>query len=139
MPYDFDMSQVDFASGADIDGFLSSPTNEQGGIYTTSSILQNVMPKTAAHAEFELGGSNGIQTQGAPGIDALFQQQPQLVQARTGRRLIAACSDLKNFVRVSSDTLVHKSNNDLWTLKKEADGKFYIERLFDDNGEPLRG
>ena len=137
--FNFDMSQVDFAGGADIDGFLSSPTNEEGGIYTTSSILQNIMPKTAAQAEFEIGGNNGIQTQGAPGIDALFQQNPQLVQPKTGRKLIASCADLKNFTRISSETLVHKSNQDLWALKKEADGKFYVERLFDDNGEPVKG
>jgi hypothetical protein len=136
MPIDFDMSQIDLGSGADIDGFLSSPTNEQGGIYTTSSILQNVMPKTASQAEFELGA---IQGQGSPGLDALFNQQPQLVQATQNRRFVASVKDLKSFVRVSAETLVHKSTNDLWSLRKEADGKFYVERLFDDNGEPLRG
>jgi hypothetical protein len=136
MPIDFDLSQIDLGSGADIDGFLSSPADEQGGIYTTSSILQNVMPKTASRDDFELGSIEG---QGFPGLDALFDQQPQLVQARTGRRIVATCADLRNFVRISSDTLVHKSNNDLWTLRKEADGKFYVERLFDDNGEPLKG
>jgi len=137
--FNFDMSTVDFGGGADIDGFLSSPSNEEGGIYTTSSILQNIMPKTAALAEFELGGPNGIQTQGSPGLDALFAQEPHLVQPTASRRLVASLSDLKSFTRLSSETLVHKSTTDLWTLKKEADGKFYIERLFDDNGEPLKG
>ena len=42
-------------------------------------------------------------------------------------------------MRISAETLIHKSTTDLWALKKEADGKFYIERLFDDNGEPLKG
>ena len=139
MPYDFDMSQIDLGSGADIDGFLSSPSDEQGGIYTTSSILQNVMPKTAAEADFELGGSTGVQTQGSPGIDALFAENPQLVQPKRARTLIASCADLKAFTRVSAETLVHKSDQDLWALTKEADGKFYVERLFDDNGEPLKG
>ncbi len=136
--FNFDMSQVDFGGGADIDGFLSSPTNEDGGICTTSSILQDIMPKTAAQGNFELGGTGGVQTQGSPGIDALFAQNPQLVQPQ-GRQLVASCADLRSFTRVSAETLVHKSNQDLWALKKEADGKFYIERLFDDNGEPLKG
>jgi hypothetical protein len=136
MPTDFDMSQIDLGSGADIDGFLSSPADEQGGIYTTGSILQNIMPKVASKDDFELGA---IQGQGSPGLDALFDQQPQLLQARSGRRFVASCSDLKAFVRISSDTLVHKSNNELWALRKEADGKFYVERLFDDNGSPLKG
>ena len=47
--------------------------------------------------------------------------------------------DLKGFVRVSADTLIHKSQKDLWALKKEGDGHFYIERLFDDSGEPIKG
>jgi hypothetical protein len=132
----FDMSQIDLGGGADIDGFLSSASNEDGGVYTTSSILQNVMPQKAAVAEFEM---ESIQTQGSPGLDALFAQQPQLVEARAKRRVVATMSDLKSFMRISSETLVHKSEKDLWTLKKEADGKFYIERLFDDNGEPLKG
>jgi hypothetical protein len=134
MPFNFDMSQLDFAGGADIDGFLSSPSNEQGGIYMTSSILQNLMPK-AAHADFEVGAIEG---QGAPGIDALFTQQPQLVASKS-RKCVASLADLKPFIRISSDTLVHKSDKDLWALKKEADGAFYIERLFDDNGEPVKG
>jgi hypothetical protein len=137
--FNFDMSQVDFGGGADIDGFLSSPTNEDGGIYQTGSILQNIMPKSAAQPEFELGGENGVQTQGAPGLDALFAQEPQLVQATTNRRLVASINDLDQFTRISTEILVHKSNSDLWALKKEADGKFYVERLFDDNGEPLKG
>lgn len=137
--FNFDMSAVDFGGGADIDGFLSSTTAEGGEIYSRGTILQNIMPKTAAQPEFELGGQNGIQTQGAPGIDALFEQNRQLVQATSVRRLVASCADLKGFTRISAETLVHKSNNDLWALKKEADGKFYIERLFVDNGEPLKG
>lgn len=55
------------------------------------------------------------------------------------RRKIASLGDLDNFLRVSSDTLVHKIQQDLWALKKEADGQFYIERLFDDSGEPVKG
>lgn len=138
MPIDFDMSQIDLGSGADIDGFLSSPTDEKGGIYTTSSILQSIVPKTASQP-FELGGTHGVQTQGSPGIDALFAQNPQLIQPTTNRRLVAAVADLKDYTRVSAETLVHKSTQDLWALRKEADGKFYLERLFDDNGEPVKG
>ena len=105
------------------------------------------------YTEFQVGGDHGYQTEGASGIDAMFDTRPQVVQASLsldalytpqpsqprGRKLVASCSDLKSFTRVSSETLVHKSNNDLWRLNKEADGKFYIERLFDDNGEPLKG
>ncbi len=154
---DFNLGDIDLGSGADIDGYLSSPADEQGGIYTTSSILQSLLPKTS-YTEFEVGGAQGIQSQGSPGIDAMFNTgrahappglpknaldylygTPPGYQPPASKRLVGAVGDLKNFTRVASETLVHKSSNDLWSLRKEADGKFYIERLFDDNGEPLKG
>jgi hypothetical protein len=78
-----------------------------------------------------------IQVSGATGIDALLKHEPRLVKA-SGRMRVASCKDLTAFTRVSEDTLVHKSDRELWTLRKEADG-FVIERLFDDNGGPLKG
>ena len=80
-----------------------------------------------------------IQVSGSSGIDALFSQNPTLVTPTRGRRRVASLQDLKGFVRVSADTLIHKSQKDLWALKKEGDGHFYIERLFDDSGEPIKG
>lgn len=76
----------------------------------------------------------------ATGIDALFQREAQLVTPpKTMRRRVASLQDLRPFQRLSEDQLIHKSDRDLWTIKKEGDGKFYIERLFDDNGSPLKG
>jgi hypothetical protein len=76
---------------------------------------------------------------GATGMDALFQREPQLISAqKTGRKRVASLGDLSNYIRVSAETLVHKSQRDLWSLKKEGED-FFIERLFDDNGDPLKG
>jgi hypothetical protein len=87
-------------------------------------------------ADFDLGD---IQGSGAVGLDALFQREASLVSVPKGRRKVASLGDLRPFVRLSSDTLIHKSDRDLWTLQKEADGNYFIQRLFDDNGEPLKG
>lgn len=76
-----------------------------------------------------------FQTSAATGMDALFQRQPELVRARVR---VASVQQLKSFTRVSAETLVHKSDRDLWALRKEGND-FYIERLFDDNGQPLKG
>ena len=87
-------------------------------------------------ADFDLGQ---IQTSGASGIDALFEREPQMIMAARPKRMrVASLQQLVGFQRVSAETLVHKSNRDLWSLKKEGD-KFYIERLFADNGQPLKG
>ena len=127
----FNMADIDLGSEANIDGFLSSTTNEPAA-FVTSTILQSIGPGNASPFELET-----IQPQGSSGIDALFAQQPQLVEGR--RKMVATMGDLRPFMRISAETLIHKSTTDLWALKKEADGKFYIERLFDDNGEPLKG
>jgi hypothetical protein len=86
--------------------------------------------------DYDLGQ---IQSSGASGIDALFEREPQLVATNRPKIRVASLSQLSGFQRVSAETLIHKSDRDLWSLKKEGDGKFYIERLFDDNGTPLKG
>lgn len=55
------------------------------------------------------------------------------------RRRIASLGDLSSFIRVSSETLVHKSDRDLWSIRSDADGSLVIERQFDETGAPLRG
>jgi hypothetical protein len=104
--------------------------------------------------DFELGA---IQVT-ATGMDAFFESDPAMVtplQAQTrplegppavspprvssSRRKIGSLTQLDGFVRTASDQLVHKANQDLWSLQKGANGEFFIERLFDDQGGPLKG
>jgi hypothetical protein len=87
--------------------------------------------------DFDLGD---LQTSGASGLDALFEREKHILTPhKTGRSKVASIGDLSGFVRLSSDTLIHRSDRDLWALKREADGNYYVERLFDDMGEPLKG
>jgi hypothetical protein len=91
------------------------------------------------HQDYDIGQ---VEVSGASGLDALFTREANLVRPlkmASGRTKIASMSDLKPFMRLSSDTLIHKSDRELWSLKKEADGSFFVERLFDDNGDPLKG
>lgn len=54
---------------------------------------------------------------------------------------VASLGDLTNFLKVSSgsNTLIHRSSNELWSFQKDADGAFLVERLFDGDGQPLKG
>jgi len=56
--------------------------------------------------------------------------------ASTVCRRIKTSMDLEGFFKSGTD-LVHKATRDLWALRKEGDD-FVIERLFQDNGEPLK-
>jgi hypothetical protein len=86
-------------------------------------------------SKFDLGQ---IQVTGSCGIDAVFENNPAMIKPHKGRRRIASLQDLSGFVRVSADTLVHKSKQELWSLQNDG-GKFFIQRLFDDNGTPVKG
>jgi len=130
---DFKMGDIDLSGSSDIDGFLATSGSEMGGVHTQNSILQSI--GVPSGTDYDVGQ---IQVTGSTGLDALFTREPQLVNPAHSRR-VAAVTDLQSFVRISAETLVHKSDRDLWALKKDANGGFFIERLFDDNGEPLKG
>lgn len=48
-------------------------------------------------------------------------------------------SDLKGFTRVANtNTLVRVSEQDFWTLRQAEDGSYEIERLVDEDGNPVK-
>lgn len=85
--------------------------------------------------DFDLGS---IQGQGSFGLDAFFDNNPSVVTPTPKRVRIASLSQLKPFIRLSAETLVHKSQRDLWAIKQEGGG-MVIERLFNDDGNPVKG
>jgi hypothetical protein len=90
-----------------------------------------VMPKT-----FDLGQ---IQVTGSSGLDALFEREPGIVTPSKSRMRVASIGGLANFRRVNAETLIHKSDQDLWSVKREGNGALVIERMFSDDGTPLKG
>lgn len=72
---------------------------------------------------------------GAGGLDQGLK--PRVKKA--SRIRVASMKDLKGFVRIGAETLIHKSDRDLWTLRQAEDGTYILERQFDETGEPLRG
>ena len=82
----------------------------------------------------------------ASGMDAFFESEPAIVTpmgqktaatAKAPRIRVASLGQLNEFTRVASDQLIHKSTNDLWSIRKEGE-EFYIERQFD-NSSPVKG
>jgi hypothetical protein len=81
------------------------------------------------------------------GMDAFFEQEPQIVApfgqkvaavAKPTRIKVGSLTQLNGFTRISAESLVHKSTQDLWAITREGDD-MYIQRLFSDNGGPLKG
>ncbi len=53
-------------------------------------------------------------------------------------RRVIALGDLDNFLKVAGGSdLIHKATKDLWSLRL-VDGEYVIERLFDEDGDPLK-
>lgn len=82
---------------------------------------------------------------GGSGMDAFFQENPQIVTPLTvktasakQRLKVGSLDQLSGFQRVSQDHLINKSTQDLWSIKADGDS-FFIERLFHDDGSPLKG
>jgi len=88
--------------------------------------------------DFELGDFS-IQATGMDGFLSEGEDYEPIIDY-TGapmQRRVASLRDLKGFTRIASDTLIRKSEKDLWSLKQTDDGDWVIERLFDDDGNPL--
>lgn len=89
---------------------------------------------------------SSIQSGEATGMDAFFASEPEVVSpvgeakpvAKPVAVRIGSLKQLEGFTRVSAETLINKSTNDLWAIKKDGND-FYIERLFQDDGQPLKG
>ena len=90
---------------------------------------------------------DSIQTGECTGMDAFFAKEPQIVSPvgttkaapAQPRIKVGRTSQLNGFVRISEDMLVNKATQDLWAIKKHGDNDYYIERLFADDGSPLKG
>jgi hypothetical protein len=58
--------------------------------------------------------------------------------ARSVRIMTADLGDLTDFFRGDGNDLIHKATKDLWSCRVEGD-QYVVERLFDTDGEPLKG
>ncbi len=64
------------------------------------------------------------------GIDSFLN--PQAIK-------LSSIGDLSDFYRTSKETLVHKSEKDLWKIKENKKGEVIIHRLFEPNSnEPIK-
>jgi hypothetical protein len=81
---------------------------------------------------------SGFEVQGSTGLDAFFSREPEIVSPTSARVKVASIRDLSPFIRLSNDSLIHKAERDLWSIKREPNGGMYVERMFNDNGTPLK-
>jgi hypothetical protein len=61
-----------------------------------------------------------------------------IAQMKQATFRVASLGDLTDFLKVAEGQLIHRSTNDLWNVVADGEG-FTITRLFDGNGDPLKG
>jgi hypothetical protein len=96
-------------------------------IAVLASLGTIALDATTHLGSFELGAVTGM--------DALFVKEAKAAP----RIVLTSLRQLVAFSRVSADILIHKSDKDLWSLSKQSDGTLAIQRLFQDDGQPLKG
>lgn len=84
---------------------------------------------------------DSIEASGGTGIDSFLEAHSEAdypIRKNASMKVkVASLEQLTPFQRISAETLVHKSTQDLWTVTREADG-LYIQRLFQDDGSPIK-
>ncbi len=61
------------------------------------------------------------------------------VEMVTRRISAASLGDLTDFlIQGSANELIHKATKDLWSLQTAENGDYILNRLFQENGEPLK-
>lgn len=116
-----------------------TPDSASGDMELGSSKLLHSAAASSSAGDFDLKEIGSASTSG---LDSFFAQNPDVVKPlkmASGRKKVAGLGDLSNFIRLSNETLINKSDRDLWSIKKDADGGLLIERMFDDDGNPLKG
>lgn len=70
-------------------------------------------------------------------VNAQFLVQVEKTSKKSHKMRVSSLGDLSDFLRVSSDTLVHKSTKDIWSFKKEGED-YVIERMLGEDDVPLK-
>lgn len=109
--------------------------NEQGVVVAVRSASGNITTHgTAVFVQWQDGSVRPIQAEHLRAAKGKIRT----TASRSGDTIrVASLGDLSGFMRMSSDTLVHKATKDLWAVRQEG-SEYVIERLFKESGDPLK-
>ena len=91
-----------------------------------------------SHLDEQLGSSAPFTVESGGNFVYITVGEDERNNRRASKIKTSSLGDLTQFLKRADGKLVHKSTNDLWSYSKDADGNFVVERLFDDEGAPLR-
>lgn len=130
MTIDFDLSWIEPQDSKGIDAFVEHLSGTQPPAAPVGELAMQELREAQARER--------AMTPGQRVHAALAVQRQANGVPRRGMR-VATLNDLAEFQRVGTETLIHRSTQDLWSFESNADGTYAIRRLFDDTNGPLKG
>jgi hypothetical protein len=129
-------SRVTFASN--VGSVLAYPDCPTDGVGGTVVAVKSSLGNITAHEEKVF-----VKWDDGKFIPTYRQHLRKLPKANSKqasyRKVVANLLDLTGFMRMGSeDELIHKATRDLWGFHVDDAGNYVIERLFNDEGEPLK-
>jgi hypothetical protein len=134
MSFDFEFDEFETESTG-LDGYFDGQDDPS---------LQRLASDSQRRAQHRMEGRE-ITPQGERSSERRIQGQDNNMPDRVK---VSSIRDLEQFVRLSdgvfmrrdaSNDLVRESEQDLWRLNEDDEGDLVIERMYDDNGDPIQG
>lgn len=128
--YEWDMNNLSFHNDFNVWDEVDLAKEEGDG---TDPSIDFLMAKNASSQSFSLSYGNESE------INDFFKPLKARKKYRVKNASKLEETLKKNgFIRLANQsTLIHKSTRDLWALKKDQNGNYIIEQLFEEEEEPL--
>lgn len=113
--------------------YNNPPTNKQQGTVVTAKEGTNNVTSHNEHVfvKFDDGKLLAVHT-------SHLKYVSHDEDVKTASITLTALSDLDRFMMASTGQLVHKATKDLWSFDKDVNGNIVVERLYTEDGQPLK-
>jgi len=131
-----------FKEGSRVVAFTNNGVIIPGQLPSSGTKGTVVAVETVNGATTHLGNDIFIKFDGRNKIDNVPSEFLKLASMKVSSLdehfIILSGPSLMSHIASEDTALVHKSTKDLWSVKVSEDGSYEVERLFDDNGNPLK-
>jgi len=135
-------SQIEYGDGVRVYAFVNNGLIVPGNLPKAGTKGTVLAVRTASGEVTGLDGELFIRWDGRSKIEsvpsAFVRKASERVANLDDFVMLSGNSSLQAFASEGDTHLVHKSSKDLWSVRLSEDGSFDVERLFDDQGNPLK-
>lgn len=131
-----------FKEGSRVVAFTNNGVVIPGQLPSSGTKGTVVSVETVNGSTTHLGNEIFVKFDGRSKIDNVPSEFLKLASMKVSNLdehfIILSGPSLMSHIASGENALVHKSTKDLWSVRVSEDGSYEVERLFDDNGNPLK-